>query len=74
MSLLEQGIKKGFIKISDDEKQINCCNHHKPRIFTNLEEKVQAEAFLKLVIDYGYNPKRIKHYKLLWVQALEKLI
>jgi type I restriction enzyme M protein len=62
MSLIEEGIKKGFIKLSDDGKQIKYCNHHKTRIFTNPEEKVQTEAFLKLVIDYGYNPKRIKHY------------
>ncbi len=62
MSLIQEGIKRGLIKMSDDEKQITYCNHHKPRIFTNPEEKVQAEAFLKLVIDYGYNPKRIKHY------------
>ncbi|QKJ63350.1 N-6 DNA methylase [Flavobacterium sp. M31R6] len=62
MSILQEGIKKGYISISDDEKHINYCNHPKPRIFTNPEEKVQAEAFLKLVIDYGYDPKRIKQF------------
>ena len=62
MSLIQEGINKGYIIISDDGKYINYCNHQKPRIFTNPEEKVQAETFLKLIMNYGYTPNRIKHY------------
>jgi len=62
MSLIQEGINKGLITISDDGKYVNYCNHHKPRIFSNPEEKVQTETFLKLVLNYGYSPEKIRHY------------
>src|SRR5689334_1978894 len=60
MSLIPEGLKRKLIKISEDEKQISYVGHLKSRNFTNPEEKVQAEAFLNLVINYGYSPERIK--------------
>lgn len=62
MSLLQEGIDRGLITISDDKRQIKYCNHSKPRLFTNPEEKFQAETFIKLVINYGYKAERIKQY------------
>lgn len=63
MSLLQEGILKRLITISDDEKQITYKNYHRSRNFGYPEEKVQAETFLKLVINYGYKPERIKLYE-----------
>jgi type I restriction enzyme M protein len=63
MSLLQEGILKKLIAISDDEKQITYKNYHRSRNFAYPEEKVQAETFLKLIINYGYKPDRIKLYE-----------
>lgn len=63
MDLIQEGIKNKLISISDDEKQISYCNYHRPRNFNNPEEKVQAETFIKLVLQYGYKAERIKHYE-----------
>ncbi len=63
MSLLKEGTLKKLITISDDEKQIIYKNYHRSRNFTYPEEKVQAETFLKLIINYGYKPERIKLYE-----------
>lgn len=63
MTLIEQGIARLLIKITEDSKQITYSNFHRSRNFANPEEKVQAETFLKLVIDYGYKPERIKMYE-----------
>lgn len=63
MSLLQQGILKKLITISDDEKQITYKIYHRARNFAYPEEKVQAETFLKLVLNYGYKPERIRLYE-----------
>lgn len=63
MSLLQEGILKQLIKISEDEKQIFYKNYYRSRNFSYPEEKVQAETFLKLIINYGYKPERIKLYE-----------
>lgn len=63
MSLLQLGIEKGLITITDEGKSIKYCNYHRPRNFGNPEEKVQAETFLKLVLEYGYKSERIKLYE-----------
>ena len=62
MSLINQGILKKLITISEDGKLITYKNYHRPRNYTHPEEKVQAETFLKLVLEYGYKPDRIKIY------------
>ena len=63
MSLIDQGILKGLITISEDNKQITYKNYHRTRNYLNPEEKVQAETFLRLVLDYGYKPERIKLFE-----------
>jgi type I restriction enzyme M protein len=61
-TIIEQGIRYGLIQLSDDGKQIIYVHQNKPRNFTNPEEQVQAEIFLSLVLNYGYNPKRILQF------------
>ena len=60
--LVEEGIKKGLIQFDDERKYITYLAQNKKRNYTNPEEKVQAETFLKLVLTYGYPPERIKHF------------
>lgn len=61
-NLIQQGISKGLITISEDRKQIKYIHQDKTRNFTNPEEKVQAEAFIQLVLKYKYNPERVKMF------------
>jgi type I restriction enzyme M protein len=60
--LIAIGIKKGIIKFDEDQKFIKYVNQNKKRSFSNPEEKVQAETFLKLVIDKGYPPENIVQF------------
>lgn len=62
MSLIEQGIQQGLIQISEDEKNIIYLHQNKKRNFSNPEEKVQAEVFLKLVLTYGYPVEHILQF------------
>jgi type I restriction enzyme M protein len=63
MNLIEIGIRKGLITFDEDQKYITYNYQNKKRNYSNPEEKVQAEAFLKLVLLYGYPVERISHYK-----------
>ena len=60
MSLIQEGIKKGLIKLDDEQKYITYINQNKKRNYSNPEEQVQAETFLKLILTYGYDQKRIR--------------
>ena len=62
MNLIEQGIQKGLISISEDKSRITYINQNKSRNYNNPEEKVQAEIFLQLVQTYGYSAERIKMF------------
>ncbi len=62
MNLIQEGIAKGLIKLDDEQKYITYIHQNKRRNFSNPEEKVQAEAFLKLVLQYKYKPERIKQF------------
>lgn len=62
MSLIQQGIEKGLIKFDDEQKYITYIQQNKRRNYSNSEEQVQAETFLKLVLIYGYEPKRIEQF------------
>jgi len=62
MNTLLEGIKRGLISISEDEKTITYIHQNKSRNFTNPEEKVQAEVFVLLVTQYNYKPERIKMF------------
>lgn len=72
MNLIEQGIEQKLITISDDNKQIIYCNFHRPRNYKNPEEKVQAETFIKLVLQYGYSADKIKMYETVTMGAEKK--
>lgn len=69
MSLLQQGIDKGYINISEDQKTIKYVHQNKSRNFANPEEKVQAEAFLKLVIEFGYPVEHIEQFVMVTMGA-----
>lgn len=62
MNTFLEGIKRGLISISEDEKTITYIHQNKSRNFTNPEEKVQAEVFVLLVTQYNYKPERIKMF------------
>lgn len=62
MEIINKGIEKELISLSEDEKQITYIHQNKKRNFTSPEEKVQAETFIKLVLSYGYRPERIKQF------------
>lgn len=61
--IIEQGIKQGLIKLSEDGKQIIYFNQNRNRNFTNPEEHVQAETYLKLILEKGYKPERIRQFE-----------
>ena len=60
--LIQQGIEKGIIRFDEDRKNIFYINQDKRRNYTNPEEQVQAETFLKLVLEYGYSATRIQQF------------
>ena len=62
MNLIEDGVRKGLISISEDKSRITYLNQNKTRNYNNPEEKVQAETFLQLVQTYGYSAERIKMF------------
>ena len=59
---LQLGIEKGLILFNDDMSRITYTHQNKERNYNNPEEKVQAEAFLKLILDYNYPVSRIKQF------------
>jgi type I restriction enzyme M protein len=71
-SLIEQGISKGHIRLEDNNKYIVYVNQDKRRNFENPEEKVQAEVFLSLVMDYKYPPEHIRHYVTVYMGTAQK--
>lgn len=60
MTLVEEGVKKQYISINDDNTQITYIHQNKKRNYSNPEEKVQAETYLMLILHYGYKPERIE--------------
>lgn len=64
MSLIQQGIEKGLISISEDQKTIKYINQNKSRNYANPEEKVQAEAFLRLILELNYPVEYIEQFRM----------
>ncbi|MCF8253469.1 MAG: N-6 DNA methylase [Bacteroidia bacterium] len=62
MSLINTGIEKGLIKFDEEKNFITYIHQGKKRSYNNPEEKVQAETFLTLVLNYGYPVNRIKQF------------
>ncbi len=63
MSLIQKGIEEKLISLSDDHNTITYLYQKKKRNYRNPEEKVQAETFLKLVLEYGYPVEHIEQFK-----------
>lgn len=62
MNLIDLGIEKGLISFDIEEKYITYIEQNKKRNYTNPEEKVQAEAYLKLILNYGYPKENIVQF------------
>lgn len=64
MSLLELGKEKGYITFDSDNKYITYVGQStRARNYSNPEEKVQAEAYLKLILNYGYPKEHISLFQ-----------
>lgn len=61
-TLFAEGKKQKLIRFEDSDKYIVYLPDGKRRNYQTPEEKVQAESFLRLVLDYKYPPKRIRQY------------
>ena len=59
---IQIGIDKGLISFNEDRSRITYVYQKKERNYNNPEEKVQAEAFLKLIIDYHYPERHIRQF------------
>ena len=56
------GIDKGLISFNEDKSRIIYVHQKKERNYNNPEEKVQAETFLRLILDYNYPVNRIQQF------------
>lgn len=59
---IQQGLDNGYISFNEDRSRISYIYQNKERNYNNPEEKVQAETFLKLILDYNYPVSRIKQF------------
>lgn len=60
--LIQQGLAKGHIRFEDDGKYIVYTEQNKRRNYDNPEEKVQAEAYLSLLLDYNYPAAQVRQF------------
>ena len=56
------GIEQGLISFNEEMSRITYIHQNKQRNYNNPEEKVQAETFLRLIVDYKYPVNRIKQF------------
>ncbi len=59
---IQIGIDKGLISFNEEKSRITYVHQKKERSYSNPEEKVQAETFLKLILDYNYPVSRIRQF------------
>ena len=59
---IQIGIEKGLVSFNEDKSRITYVHQNKERNYNSPEEKVQAETFLKLILDYNYPVSRIRHF------------
>ncbi len=62
MDILQKAVAQNLISLDDEQKYITYVRQNKRRNFQNPEEKVQAEAFCRLVLEYGYSATRIEMF------------
>ena len=58
-NLIEKGIEQGLIAFDADKKNITYKVQNKRLRFSDPEEKVRANAYLSLVLEYGYTAEQI---------------
>ena len=59
---IQLGIEKRLISFNEDMSRIKYVFQKKERNYNNPEEKVQAETFLRLILDYNYPENRIRQF------------
>jgi len=59
---IQLGLDKGLISFNEDKSRITYTYQKKERNYNNPEEKVQAETFLRLILDYNYPEGRIRQF------------
>jgi type I restriction enzyme M protein len=59
MTLIDKGIELGYVQLEDEGKYITYTAQGKRLRFSEPKEQVRAEAYLSLILEYGYNPQRI---------------
>ncbi len=57
------GLEKGLISFNEDKSRICYIGQNKERNYNNPEEKVQAQTFLQLIIDYNYPVNQIRQFE-----------
>lgn len=62
MDILQKAIERNLITLDAEQKYITYVRQNKRRNFQNPEEKVQADTFCKLVLEYGYSSDRIEMF------------
>lgn len=72
MDYIEEGIKRKLISFDEEKKYITYVFQNKKRSYQNPEEKVQAETFCKLVLEYGYSDKQIQLFVTVKMGVSEK--
>lgn len=58
-NILQLGVTKGLIAFDADQKNITYKVQNKRLRFSDPEEKVRANAYLSLALEYGYAPEQI---------------
>ena len=58
---IKQGIQANLIRLTDADR-IEYVFEQRSRNFSNPEEKVQAEAYCRLILQYGYPQKRVRNF------------
>ena len=60
VDVLEQGQRKKLVRISEDKRRIEYLKHGISRDYTKPEAIVEANAYLSLVLQYGYPDENIR--------------
>ena len=60
---IQLGLDNGLISFNEDKSRIKYNWQKKERNYNNPEEKVQAIAFLQLILDYNYPEKQIRQFE-----------
>lgn len=62
MDILQLAVERELIAFDQEQKYITYLRQGRKRNFQNPEEKVQAETFCRLVLEYGYSADRIEMF------------